>query len=124
MSNAESVQNAEDAVEETLQAFIDTIEDSETYHRFVSASEQLETDPEARGLLEEYRRTQQQIQQNFDHELMRELQEIQTDLSKNETIQQHRAAQTALVELLHETNEVISEPIGIEFAQSSGGRCC
>jgi cell fate (sporulation/competence/biofilm development) regulator YlbF (YheA/YmcA/DUF963 family) len=124
MSNAESVQNAEDAVEETLQAFIDTIEDSETYHRFVSASEQLETDPEARGLLEEYRRTQQQIQQNFDHELMRELQEIQTDLSKNETIQQHRAAQTALVELLHETNEVISEPIGIEFAQSSGGGCC
>ncbi len=124
MSDAESVRNAEDAVEEKLRAFIDTIEDSETYQQFVEASERLENDPEAMGLLEEYRRKRRQMQQNFDQELMQELQELQADISENETIQQHRTAQTTLVELLQETNEVISEPIGIEFAQSSGGGCC
>jgi len=64
------------------------------------------------------------MQQNFDRELMTELQEIQSELSDNETIQQHRAAQSELIELLQEADDVISEPIDMEFAQSSGGGCC
>ena len=124
MSDAESVQNAEDDVEEKLQTFIDAIADSETYQQFIEANKQLESDPEAMELLDEYRQKQRQMQQDFDQELMAELQEIQTELSENETIQQHRDAQSALVELLQETNDVISEPIGMEFAQSSGGGCC
>ena len=124
MSDAESVDSAEDAVEAKLQAFVDAIEDSETYQQFVEASEQLETDREAMELLETYQQKQQQLQENFDQALMAELQELQADLSNNETIQQHRAAQSELIELLQETNEVISESIGMEFAQSSGGGCC
>jgi len=124
MSDAEPVDSAEDAVEAKLQAFVDAIEDSETYQQFVEASEQLETDREAMELLETYRQKQQQLQENFDQELMAELQELQSDLSNNETIQQHRAAQSELIELLQETNDVISEPIGMEFAQTSGGGCC
>jgi cell fate (sporulation/competence/biofilm development) regulator YlbF (YheA/YmcA/DUF963 family) len=124
MNDSESVQNAEDAVEEKLQTFIDAIADSETYQQFIEANKQLESDPEAMELLDEYRQKQRQMQQDFDQELMAELQEIQTELSENETIQQHRDAQSALVELLQETNDVISEPIGMEFAQSSGGGCC
>jgi len=124
MSDTESVQNAEDAVEEKLQTFIDAIADSETYQQFIEANKQLESDPEAMELLDEYRQKQRQMQQDFDQELMAELQEIQTELSENETIQQHRDAQSTLVELLQETNDVISEPIGMEFAQSSGGGCC
>ena len=117
-------QSAEDAVEEKLQAFIDAIEDSETYQQFMAATEQLEADDEAMALLDEYRQKQQQLQQSFDQSLMAELQELQEELSDNETIQQHRAAQSDLIELLQETNDVISEPIGMEFAQSSGGGCC
>lgn len=124
MSDAESVDTAEDAVEAKLQAFVDAIKDSDTYQQFVEASQHLETDREATELLESYREKQQQLQQNFDQELMAELQELQSDLSNNETIQQHRAAQSELIELLQETNDVISEPIGMEFAQSSGGGCC
>jgi len=124
MNDSESVQNAEDAVEEKLQIFIDAVADSETYQQFIEANKQLESDPEAMELLHEYRQKQRQIQQDFDQELMAELQEIQTELSKNETIKQHREAQSALVELLQETNDVISEPIGMEFAQSSRGGCC
>ena len=52
MSNAQSVDSAEDAVKAKLQAFIDTIEDSETYQQFVEASERVEVDREAMELLE------------------------------------------------------------------------
>lgn len=124
MSDAESVDSAEDDVETKLQAFVDAIEDSETYQQFVEASQRLEADRPAKELLETYRQKQQQLQQDFDQELMAELQELQSDLSNNETIQQHRAAQSELIELLQETNDVISEPLGMEFAQSSGGGCC
>ncbi|WP_138006897.1 halo-CC-star protein HcsL [Halalkalirubrum salinum] len=124
MSDAEAVQNAEDAVEQKLRAFIDAIEDSETYQQFMTASERLENDKEATQLLDEYRQKQHQMQQSFDQSLMVELQKLQTELAENETIQQHKAAQMELVELLQETNDVISEPIGMEFAQSSGGGCC
>jgi len=115
---------AEDAVEGKLQAFVDALVDSETYQQFIEANEQLETDDEAKQLLNEYRQKQRQMQMNFDQSLMAELQEIQEELEQNETIQQHQAAQTALVELLQETNELISKPLGMEFAQSTGGGCC
>lgn len=124
MSDVESVDTAEDAVEAKLQAFVDAVENSETYQQFVEASEQLEADQEATELLETYQQKQQQLEENFDQELMAELKELQSDLSNNETIQQHRAAQSELIELLQQTNDVISEPIGMEFAQTSGGGCC
>ena len=124
MSDAESVDTAEDAVEAKLQAFVDAVENSETYQQFVEASEQLEADQEATELLETYQQKQQQLEENFDQERMAELKERQSDLSNNETIQQHRAAQSELIELLQQTNDVISEPIGMEFAQTSGGGCC
>jgi cell fate (sporulation/competence/biofilm development) regulator YlbF (YheA/YmcA/DUF963 family) len=117
-------QSAEDRVEQKLQVFIDTIEDSETYQRFKMANERLENDDEAMELLDEYRQKQRQMQQSFDQSLMAELQEIRNEMSENKIIQQHQAAQTELIELLEQTNDVISEPIGMEFAQSTGGGCC
>jgi len=124
MSDAESVDSAEDAVEAKLQAFVGAVEDSETYQQFAEASQRLEADREAMELLETYQQKQQQLQENFDQKLMAELQELQSDLSNNERVQQHRAAQSELIELLQETNDVISQPIGMEFAQSPGGGCC
>ena len=113
------------AVEESLQAFIETLRDSATYQQFVDASEQLEADEEARSLLEAYQEKQQELQADeFDPSVMSELQELQSEVSNNDTIQQHRAAQAELAALLEETNDVISERIGQEFAQSLGGGCC
>mgnify|MGYP006427922337 CR=1 FL=1 len=117
-------QSVEDAVEQKLQAFTDAIEDSETYQQFMTASEQLENDAEAMALLDEYRQKQRQMQASFDQELMAELQDVQEKMDENETIQQHQAAQVELIELLQQTNDAISEPLGMEFAQSSGGGCC
>ena len=121
---SESV-SEEPTVEASLQAFIETLRDSETYQQFVDASEQLEADEEAQSLLEAYQEKQRELQgDEFDSSVMSELQELQTELSNNETIQQHQTAQEDLVALLQQTNDVISEQIRREFAQSLGGGCC
>ena len=119
------VQSGEAAVEEQLRTFIETLTDSETYQEFVDASEALDEDPEASALRREFQQKQQQMQRGgFDQSLMSELQDIKSEMAENDTLERHREAQEALVELLQETNDVVSEQIGREFAQSTGGGCC
>jgi len=91
----------------------------------VQASEALEAESGASALLREFQQKQRQMQMGgFDQSLMSELQELQSEMNDNDTLKRHRQAQEALVELLRETNDVISEQIGREFAQSTGGGCC
>ena len=119
------LQSEEQAVEDTLQTFLQTLTDSKTHREFVEASEALNDDPEASALLREFDQKQEQIQQDaFDQSVMSELQDLKSEMADNDTIQRHREAQDALVELLQGTNDVISEQIGREFAQSTGGGCC
>jgi len=119
------VQSGEEAVEEQLRTFMETLTDSETYQEFVEASEALEEDSEASALLREFQQKQQQMQQGgFDQSVMSELKELKSEMADNDTLERHRKAQEALIELLQETNDVISEEIGREFAQSTGGGCC
>lgn len=117
-------QSTEEAIDETLTAFLDTLEESETYQQFVEANEQLENDQEAMALLQEFQQKQQQMQRSFDQSVMQELQELKEEMSENETIQQHQKAQQEFVELLQETDDAVSEHIGEQFAQSTGGGCC
>jgi cell fate (sporulation/competence/biofilm development) regulator YlbF (YheA/YmcA/DUF963 family) len=119
------LQFEEQSVEDKLRMFIQTLTDSETYREFIEASEALDDDSEATALLREFGQKQEQMQQGeFDQSVMSELQELKSEMADNDTIQRHREAQEALVELLQETNDVISEQIGREFAQSTGGGCC
>lgn len=117
--------DAEANVEAALRDFLDTLGESETYRRFVSADEALQDDADAMALLREYQRKQQQMQRGgFDESVMAELKQLQTELSNNETIQRQQAAQTDLIELLQRTNDAVSDQIGEEFARSTGGGCC
>jgi len=119
------LQFEEQAVEDELRTFVQTLTDSETYREFVEASEALNDDPEASTLLREFDQKQERMQQDeFDQSVMSELQDIKSKMTDNETIQRHRQAQKALVDLLQETNDVISDQIGRTFAQSIGGGCC
>ena len=119
------VQSGGAAIEEQLRTFMETLTDSETYQEFVDASEALNEDSEASALLREFQQKQQQMQRGgFDQSLMSELQDLKAEMAENDTLERHRAAQEALIELLQETNDVISEQIGREFAQSTGGGCC
>lgn len=117
-------QSTEAAVDEALQAFLETLEASETYQQFVAADRQLDNDEEATALIAAFQQKQQQLQRGFDQSVMQELQELKTELSENETIQQHQTAQQELVELLRETDDLITEQIERQFAQSTGGGCC
>ncbi|RAW46812.1 YlbF family regulator [Halorubrum sp. 48-1-W] len=122
MSTEEDV---EANIEVALHEFLDTLDESETYQRFVAADEALQDDDDAMALLREYQRKQQQMQRGgFDESVMAELKQLQTEMSNNETIQRHQAAQADLIELLKRTNDAISDEIGEEFARSTGGGCC
>ncbi|WP_323174561.1 halo-CC-star protein HcsL [Natrialba sp. PRR66] len=119
------IQSENTAVEAKLQAFVQTLKESATYQEFIEASEALENDTEAMALLQEFQQKQQRMQRGgFDQSLMSELQDLNSEMSTNKTIQRHQAAQEGLVELLRETNDVSSEQIDREFAQSIGGGCC
>lgn len=119
------VRSDEESVEASFQTFVETLTDSETYREFAEVSRALENDSEARALLKEYREKQQRMQrQGFDQSLLSELRDLKSELLDNETIQRHQEAQEALVDFLQETNDVISERIGREFVQSTGGGCC
>ncbi|RLM41326.1 YlbF family regulator [Haloarcula sp. Atlit-47R] len=119
------LQFEEQAVEDKFQTFIQTLTDSETYLEFAEASEALDEDSEATALLREFDQKQEQMQQGeFDQSVMSELQDLKSEIADNDTIQRHREAREALVELLQGTNEIITEQIGRKFAQSTGGGCC
>lgn len=113
------------AVEESLQTFIETLHNSKAYQQFVDANKQLNADEEARSLLETYQQKQQELDtDDFDSSILGELQELKTKVSNNVTIQEYQAAQEEFTTLLEQTNDVISEQIRQEFAQSLGGGCC
>lgn len=119
------IQSEGTAVEAKLQTFVETLTESETYQQFSEASEALENDPEASALLRDFQQKQQQMQrEEFDQSVMSELKELQTEIADNETIQRQQAAQEEFIELLQETNSIISEQIDQDFARSTGGGCC
>ncbi|QAU14271.1 YlbF family regulator [Halorubrum sp. BOL3-1] len=125
VADASANEDVEANVEAALREFLDVLDQSETYQRFVAADEALQDDDEAMALLREYRRKQQQMQRGgFDESVMKELKQLQTEMSNDETIQRQQAAQADLVELLRRTSDAVSGEIGEEFARSTGGGCC
>ena len=112
-------------VNEQLNEFIDHLTDSEPYQRFIESQQRLKADDEAQQLIHDFQQKQQQLQQNgFDQATMKELREFQQEMKENETIQEVCSAENELIALLEESNDIISERIGQEFAQTMGGGCC
>lgn len=112
-------------VNEQLNEFIDQLTDSEPYQQFIESQQQLKADDEAQQLIRDFQQKQQQLQQNgFDQATMKELRELQQDMEENDTIQDVSHAENELIALLEQTNDIISERIGQEFAQTMGGGCC
>lgn len=112
-------------VDEQLNEFIEAIVDSEPYQRFLESQRQLKSDEQAQQLLREYQTKQQQLQRSgFDQETMSELRELKADMDDNETLTELRETEDELVSLLEQTNDIISEKIGQEFARTTGGGCC
>lgn len=112
-------------VNAALREFVDAIQDSKQYRRFVEARERLDDDQEAQQLLRTFQQKQAQLQRGgFDEETMAELREIQDEMDDNEVIGEYTQAESELIAMLDRTNDVISDRIGEEFARSMGGGCC
>ena len=113
------------AVDDRLDEFIETITESKPYQQFVDSQQELKADDEAQELLREFQTKQQQLQRDgFDQDTMGELRDLKAEMEDNETLSDVRAAEAELVALLEQTNDIISEKIGQEFAQTTGGGCC
>jgi len=122
MSETKSV---DPAVEEALEAFVETLRDSETYQAFEAATERLEADEAAMELLETYRKKQREVQTgDVDPSELSEFRELKAELSETEAFREQQAAQADLVDLLKQTDDAISDRIGPAFARCDGGGCC
>jgi len=77
------------------------------------------------ALLEEYQQKRRQMQRGGSGDAtMSELRELRAEMDDNETIQAQQAAPGGVRVHPSGDNDVISEQIGREFAQSLGGGCC
>lgn len=122
MSGTRSV---DPAVEEALEAFVETLRDSETYRAFEAATERLEADEATMELLEAYREKQRAVRTgDVDPSELSELRELKAELSEKEAFREQQVAQADLVDLLGRTDDAISDRIGRAFARSDGGGCC
>jgi len=112
-------------VNDALREFVDAIKDCEQYRTFREARERLDEDDDAQQLLQTYQEKQIQLQRGgHDQEVMAELRDVKREMDDNETINEYMQAEKTLIELLDQTNDVISERIDEEFARSTGGGCC
>jgi cell fate (sporulation/competence/biofilm development) regulator YlbF (YheA/YmcA/DUF963 family) len=98
------------------------------YQRFVEAKEVVEGDEEIQEEIREF----EQIREEFmlarqageaTSDDLRELQNAQAELNDIPEMSDYLAAQSELELRLQELNEVVSEPLAVDFGQKAGG-CC
>jgi cell fate (sporulation/competence/biofilm development) regulator YlbF (YheA/YmcA/DUF963 family) len=120
--------DAEDSVEDVARSLGEAITELPEYQRFADAKAAVEADEEAQaqiqefeGIREEYmlaRQTGQATQED-----LRKLQEAQEELHEIPTMADFLQAQNELELRLQELNELVSEPLAVDFGEKAGG-CC
>jgi cell fate (sporulation/competence/biofilm development) regulator YlbF (YheA/YmcA/DUF963 family) len=120
--------DAEQSVEDVARSLGEAITELPEYERFADAKAAVEADEEAQaqiqefeGIREEYmlaRQTGQATQED-----LRKLQEAQEELHDIPTMSDFLQAQNELELRLQELNELVSEPLAVDFGEKAGG-CC
>jgi cell fate (sporulation/competence/biofilm development) regulator YlbF (YheA/YmcA/DUF963 family) len=107
---------------ERINAFGNAIVESEEYRNLIQCNEELNKDQTAQDLLREYRLKQLELQgKGFDRRVLGELNELETQMKSNETLENLESSQKALAALFRSSNDLISEKIDQPFAQRLGG---
>ena len=118
-------QEAKQDVELRVMAFARGILETPEYRAFRQANGDLAKNQEARELLRQYQLKTAEVQRKgFDAASLDELKALQVRVKSNETLTAFYNTQAALVALLKQTNDRISEKIGQQFAQRRQGGCC
>jgi cell fate (sporulation/competence/biofilm development) regulator YlbF (YheA/YmcA/DUF963 family) len=126
-SEAPEAERGED-VDELARRLGEAITDLPVYERYREAKEVVEADEEIQAEVREF----EQIREEFmlarqageaDREDLRELQRAQEQLHDIPEMSEYLAAQNELELRLQELNELVSEPLGVDFGETAGG-CC
>ncbi|WP_123534652.1 YlbF family regulator [Halosimplex salinum] len=106
----------------------DTIAEMPLYERYQAAKEEVEADEELQEEIREF----EQIREEFmlarqtgeaTREDLRTLQDAQEDLHEKPKMSEYLEVQNELELRLQELNEIISEPLTVDFGGKAGG-CC
>lgn len=126
---SETVQESEPSDVETLaHRFGSAIADLPEYRRFVETRDAVEASEAAQRKLADFERVRREFMLsrqsgNVSQEEYRKLQEAQQELHAVPEMAEHLDAQSRLDERLSKLNDVVSEPLDIDFGREAGG-CC
>ncbi len=110
-----------DGVLQRTDEFIESLKATSVVRRFDEASRRFETDQEVQSLMGTLRRFQQAQQTGgvLTAELVG-VRDAQARLQNHRVVQEFLAARDAVGKFLQETNQAVSEVIGIDFGQTAG----
>ena len=113
------------SIVEKAKSFAKILASSKEFREFHSAQEKLKQDKEARSLLEQFQKKQQEVREarmrgrGFSGDAFDEIEKLQRKLQANSTIMALVRAQQDVISLIQEINQVISITAGFDFGQSS-----
>lgn len=106
---------------------VEALKSTPAVQRFAEASHRFETDPDVRSIVDVLQRFQR-VQQSggMSERELEAARDAQARFHGNEVVQFFIAAQGSVQSLLKEANRVVSETLGLDFAQTgdpAGGGC-
>jgi len=105
--------------------FARAILECKKYKNFIKYNEELQKNQTAQNLLTQFQQKQMELQwSGFNSDILEELKKLQMKISKENTLKGFLNSQQELLGLLRRTNDLISEKIGQQFAQSGRRGCC
>lgn len=120
--------DAETDIESLAREFGEAITDLPEYRQFAEAKQTVEESEDAQEKISEFERIREEFmlaRQTGDatNEDLRTLQDAQESLHDVPEMSEFLAAQNELELRLQELNELVSDPLAIDFGQKAGG-CC
>ena len=117
-----------DDVDELASELGEAITDLPVYGEFLEAKEAVESDEELQEEIRAFERLREEFvmaRQAGDatNDDLRELQRNQQELHEQPKMKEYLQAQSELELKLQELDEIVSEPLEVEFGQTAGG-CC
>lgn len=116
-------------LQESTQSLIENLLASEAFARYGQARSRLDTDQEARSLLEQLTQSQARLRQKqaqgaVSQADIDELRGLQTKAQHNRVIMDYAQSQQEAVDFLREINNEISGLLGVNFATFANHATC
>ncbi|MFB6188536.1 MAG: YlbF family regulator [Halapricum sp.] len=118
----------DDSVESLASALGDAIIDTPEYQAYLDAKADVEADERAQERIQEFEQIREEYMvarqtNQADQDDLRELKKAQRELHELPVMETYLQAQSDLELRLQELNEIISEPLRVDFGEKAGG-CC